>query len=207
MLSFAFATVERLRDARIVTAVVSVEAIDAESKIGEILSNTNKEESYKGLTSTGGRKPILPQGISHKQSHYFQQMETPTPTATPTVTPTPTTNPNDVKAIQAYMREIFRSDYKIACAVAYAESGYRTDADNVSHIENSRGIFQINIRSKTAFVHYNRIPGSTIDEKITWLENPYNNVLLAYWIFDNSGWYPWSAYTNGSYKAHLEKCF
>jgi len=46
--------------------------LEAETRLGVLLEGIDKKQSYEGLTSTGGRKPILPQGISHKESHQAQ---------------------------------------------------------------------------------------------------------------------------------------
>ena len=46
----------------------------AEAKLGELLKSIPKEKGYVGLTSKGGRKQTLPQGITHKQSHFAQQL-------------------------------------------------------------------------------------------------------------------------------------
>jgi hypothetical protein len=118
----------------------------------------------------------------------------------------PETPEDEKKAIVKYIYEIFGpKDGKIACAIAMGESGLSPKAKLVWSRENSRGIFQINIQSDYAKVHYARIPGKTLEEKITWLENPSNNTLLAYWIFEKSGWHPWTAYKTGSYGEFLGK--
>ena len=46
----------------------------AEAKLGKMLAEISKEESYKWLPYSGGRKPVLPEGISHKQSHVSQEL-------------------------------------------------------------------------------------------------------------------------------------
>ena len=48
--------------------------LDAEVKMGELIKDMPKENSYKGLPNSGGRKPMLPEGISHNQSSKFQSM-------------------------------------------------------------------------------------------------------------------------------------
>lgn len=126
--------------------------------------------------------------------------------STQEVTPIPNEDTTEVEKIIKYIKTIFGKDWKTACAVAKAESGLRTTASLVWAKENSRGIFQINIQSEYAKVHYDRIPGDTLEEKITWLEDPYNNTLLAYWIFTKSGWNPWTAYTSGAYEAKIDEC-
>lgn len=105
--------------------------------------------------------------------------------------------------IENYIKTIFGKDAKVAIAVSHNECGPTNKlypkCNLHTEVENSVGLFQINIESVTTKVHWSRIPGKTLEEKKTWLENPYNNTLLAYWIFQTSGWNPWSAYTSGRY--------
>ena len=109
--------------------------------------------------------------------------------------------------IEKYIKTIFGSDAKVAIAISHHECNplnpkYPKCQLHTAH-ENSIGLFQINIESETTKVHWSRIPGDTLEEKITWLENPYNNTLLAYWIYKTSGWNPWSAYSSGRYLADM----
>lgn len=48
--------------------------LDAEARIGDLLKGIDKGKSYEGLTSSGGRKPILPEGITHKLSYQCQRL-------------------------------------------------------------------------------------------------------------------------------------
>lgn len=105
--------------------------------------------------------------------------------------------------IEAYIKTIFGKDAPTAIAIAKAESGLRAKANNTSKIETSIGVMQINIKSKTTLVHWARIPGETLEEKIKWLEEPKQNILLSYWIYTKSGFNPWSTYTNGAYLKYL----
>lgn len=109
--------------------------------------------------------------------------------------------------IEKYIKTIFGRDAKVAIAISHHECNPANKmypkCNLHTHVENSVGIFQINIESATAKVHWARIPGETLEEKKTWLENPYNNTLLAFWIFQTSGWTPWSAYTSGRYLADM----
>ena len=105
--------------------------------------------------------------------------------------------------VKEYIKTIFGKEWKTAYAIARAESGLRPTASHISEVEYSIGIFQINIQSVEAKVHWSRIPGKTLEEKKTWLEDPYQNVLMAYWIASKSGFYPWSVYQSGSYKNYL----
>lgn len=109
--------------------------------------------------------------------------------------------------IEKYIKTIFGKDAKVAIAVSHHECGPTNKAYPACNLhtnaEDSVGLFQINIQSKTAKVHFARIPGETLEEKKEWLKDPYNNTLLAYWIFQTSGWNPWSAYTSGRYLASM----
>lgn len=111
------------------------------------------------------------------------------------------------EAIEAYIKKIFTKDAKVAIAVSHGECNPANKTYPACHakssIEHSVGIFQINLYNKDHWVHAGRIPGETMEEKIKWLEDPYNNTLYAYWIYSTSGWNPWSAYTNGGYKKYL----
>lgn len=121
------------------------------------------------------------------------------------VSPTPADvdKNQEQEKIEAYIKTIFGADARVAIAISRNECGPSNPkypkCNLHTHVENSVGLFQINIESTVAKVHWNRIPGDTLLEKKTWLENPYNNTLLAYWIFQTSGWAPWSAYTSGRY--------
>ena len=46
----------------------------AEAGLGARLEARDKSKAYKGLTSSGGRKPDLPGGMTDKQSHYAQEL-------------------------------------------------------------------------------------------------------------------------------------
>ena len=46
--------------------------LDAEARLGELLKAIPIQGNT--LTSTGGRKASLPEGITPKQSHYFQTL-------------------------------------------------------------------------------------------------------------------------------------
>jgi hypothetical protein len=147
-----------------------------------------------------------------------------TPLPSPTTTPEPTETPTgtDVAslivrrpAIEQYIKTIFPDNWKTAIAVASVESGkvdpktrqfyYAVNAVNKSEVELSIGLFQVNLRSQSTLVHYERIPGHTEKEKVEWLKNPYNNTLFAFWIYSTSGFHPWTAYSSGKYLAFIGK--
>src|SRR3990167_1673591 len=147
--------------------------------------------------------------IKNVQAQETPELISPTATPTPTVhilqvidnAPVVYEGEFEQKQIIAYIKTIFGRDWKIACAIARSESGLRTDANNTSKIEISIWIMQINLKSEYAKVHYDRVPGKTLEEKIAWLEVPENNVLMGYWIYTKSGFNPWSVYKTGAYEA------
>lgn len=111
------------------------------------------------------------------------------------------------REIEAYIKTIFGKDAKVAIAISHKECNPINKAYPECVLsterEHSVGVFQINIQSHTAKVHADKIPGDTLQEKETWLKNPKNNTLMAYWIFEKSGFNPWSTFKNGSYLEEL----
>jgi hypothetical protein len=115
---------------------------------------------------------------------------------------------------EKYVKEIFGREAKTALAVARAESGrvdpksgefyYRTYAINKTEKELSVGVFQVNLRSELALIHFARIPGQNEQEKIEWLQDPFNNTLFAHWIYSHSQFNLWTTYRNGKYLAYLK---
>jgi len=111
---------------------------------------------------------------------------------------------SEQESVENYIKIIFGSEWRVARAVHYNECGpshrdYPRNCRLTTGAEDSIGIFQINIQSKDTKIHWSRIPGETLEDKVEWLNDPYNNTLMAYWIFTKSSWYPWSAYTSGRY--------
>lgn len=109
--------------------------------------------------------------------------------------------------IENYIRTIFGKDSRVGIAVSHNECNpankqypyciLHTDA------EYSVGIWQINLFNAKHWIHAKKVPGTTMEEKIEWLKDPYNNTLIAYKIFSDQGFGPWSAYTSGNYKRSL----
>lgn len=87
-------------------------------------------------------------------------------------------------------------DTPIALATFMAESSLNPTAHNYC----CYGIAQINLKA-----HWSKIPGSTKAEKIQSLYNVDTNLKIAWQIFKESGWSPWAAYTNGSYRKYLSQ--
>lgn len=117
--------------------------------------------------------------------------------------------------IEQLIRESFEESPNTAVAVAYAESGLNPTQSNKGRAgtlwptykgECSIGIFQINLASdgcRGKGVHWNKVPGDSLAEKIAWLEEPENNITLAKEIHKNSGWNAWGGYTSGNWRKHL----
>lgn len=110
--------------------------------------------------------------------------------------------------IDAYIKTIFGKDWRVARAIYHNECSpshkdFPYKCRYTTSKEDSIGLFQINLKSKTTKIHWDRIPGETEEEKVTWLSDPFNNVLMAYWIYTKSGWNPWSAYTSNRYLKDL----
>lgn len=121
---------------------------------------------------------------------------------------TPTPKPEYTQEdIENYMRIIFGPQARVAIAIQHDECNpNRPDYPhcvNHSNIEYSIGLMQINLKNKTQMIHFYRVPGNTLEEKIAWLQNPYNNVLFAYWVYSTSGFHPWTTYLNGHYLNNL----
>lgn len=115
--------------------------------------------------------------------------------------------PDESEAIDNYIRTIFGKDAKVAIAVNRVECNpknkqYPACVYHTEH-EYSVGIFQINLYNAKHWIHAKKVPGETMEQKIEWLKNPYNNTLIAYKIFTDSGFEPWSGYTSGRYLDHM----
>jgi hypothetical protein len=118
------------------------------------------------------------------------------------------------EAIHRYISTIFRGSASTAYAISLAEGKARSlykgevvydpKAIRKTSSEYSVGIFQINIESEYAKVHFDRVPGKTTEEKVSWLQDPYNNTLFAYWVYStHENFEPWTSYTGGKYLAYL----
>jgi hypothetical protein len=79
-----------------------------------------------------------------------------------------------------------------AVAVALAESSGNPSARNHSSIEDSRGLWQINVYAHPQYANVN-------------LYDPATNAAAAYAISSGGfNWHPWSTYTSGSYLAYFQ---
>ena len=110
----------------------------------------------------------------------------------------------DHEEYRELINKIFgEEDGVIAYGIMRCESGGNPTRVHKDDIEWSIGLMQINIRKgngEGAFVHWDKIPGSTGEEKEAWLLVPENNLLTAKFIKGSSGWWPWSVYKSGCYK-------
>jgi len=118
-------------------------------------------------------------------------------------------SPPTQKEIESYVKTIFGKDAKVAIAVSHHECSPSNRSYpacvNKSDIEHSIGLFQINLYNKKHWIHAQKVPGKTMEEKIEWLSDPFNNTLVAYKIFkDWNGFEAWTAYTSNAYLISLK---
>jgi len=113
------------------------------------------------------------------------------------IVPTPTPIPD--QTIESFIKDVFGKNGRMAVAIAKGEcQGLHPECLNKNEKEWSCGLFQINIKA-----HFRKIPGNTFEEKEKWLFDWRNNVVMAKTIFEESGWYPWAAFTSKSYLEYL----
>jgi hypothetical protein len=119
-------------------------------------------------------------------------------------------NLDNLGGIKEYMRDTFKGNYQLACKIMYGESHGNPGHVNATKFEHSVGLFQINLAEEYGFgwkVHWDKVPGSGLAEKTIWLQNPKNNIDLAYEMSSGgTSWGAWSAYTSGSYAKFTEEC-
>jgi hypothetical protein len=124
--------------------------------------------------------------------------------------------------IESYILKVFGDDGRLAIAVGMSEShlipsktliarsGKHSWSTATYKGECSIGLFMINLASDSCngkLVHYSRIPGNNLDEKIAWLKVPKNNIDFAKKLYDERGgnFTAWSGYTGGGYKKHIKE--
>ena len=95
--------------------------------------------------------------------------------------------------------EVFNEDAKLMLAIGMAESGLDPNRCHIDEKEYSCGWLQINLRA-----HFDKVPGTTYEEKAEYLKNPRNNALVGRFIKATQGKTAWTVYTNGAYKKFLE---
>ena len=117
-------------------------------------------------------------------------------------------NPVTLEEKKDYIRFKFGENYQIACMVAYGES-LRGNGINSSPVEYSVGCYQLNLADNYGYgnkIHWNKVPGDTLEEKEAWLLNPKNNIDLAYEMSNGgTSWGAWSAHGDGMWK-FAEEC-
>ena len=118
-------------------------------------------------------------------------------------------NPVTLEEKKDYIRFKFGENYQVACMVAYGES-LRGNGVNSSPVERSSGVFQINLADNYGYgnkIHWNKVPGDTLEEKEAWLLNPKNNIDLAYEMSNGgTSWGQWEAWNRKTYLAFEEEC-
>lgn len=82
------------------------------------------------------------------------------------------------------------ADLNTAVAVALAESGGNASARNLSSREDSRGLWQINVRAHPEFANSN-------------LFDPATNARAARTVLRKQGWRAWSVFTNGKFLLYM----
>jgi len=134
--------------------------------------------SFMALSTS--EKQTIPPVNAPAHQETFKTKENPPPSD---YRETPT-NP-----IMQEIADVFGEEYRLAIAVAMAESELNPTAMNVN-MDGSRdiGIFQINERH-----------GWNEEELFDWR----TNISIAKYLRDRSGWSTWVAYNNGTYKRYL----
>lgn len=87
----------------------------------------------------------------------------------------------------------------IAVAVALAESEGNPRAYNGKNLDRSYGLWQINMLGDMGPDRRKRFHLKSNDD----LFDPATNARVAYGIWKESGWSPWTTYTRGDYKEHM----
>ena len=89
-------------------------------------------------------------------------------------------------AVQEAIAEFFpEEEWENAAAIARCESGFRLDAHNLSDIEDSRGLFQINVRANADMLEYD-------------LWSVRGNAHAAAIIWERQGWDAWRHCATGA---------
>ena len=128
---------------------------------------------------------------------------------------------SDKEDIKRMIRDAFPEDPETAVAVAMSESsliptktlfaskGKHSWTSETYKGECSVGLFMVNLRENNCtgkLVHWDKVPGETLEEKIEWLKVPENNISIARNIYDSRGGFSaWSAYSGGGYTKWIGK--
>ncbi len=173
-----------------------------------------------GLVFWNSHEDVKLQAVLYPTVLFRQPDQVPVARAVESVANTadlgPTPEPGTKEEIRQMIKEAFPEDPKVAVAVGTSESvGLNPNAENRGKAngkykgECSIGLFQINLRSDGCMgkpVHWDKVPGETLEAKVAWLKVPKNNIKIArdIYVIRGKNWLAWGAYTNGSYKKHLK---
>lgn len=92
-------------------------------------------------------------------------------------------------SIEEQIKKYFGEDYKMAIAIAKAESNLKHDAIN----KNTNGTIDVGI------FQINDCHGLSIEDRL----DAEKNIKFAYELYKKQGWSPWSAFKNNSFKKFL----
>lgn len=119
-------------------------------------------------------------------------------------------NPQYLQEVKDYMRHKFGNNYKTACMVAYGESLGNRWGINSSPVEYSVSSWQVNLADNHGHgrkVHWDKIPGDTLQEKTDWLRHPVNSTDFVYDLTGGGNNFSmFGAWLNQSYLRHESKC-
>jgi hypothetical protein len=102
--------------------------------------------------------------------------------------------------------EYFGQDADVMRAIAKAESGQNSEKENITERDCSIGLFQINLAYGYCGgkkIHWDKIPGDSLEDKKAWLKDPDNNMIIAKFILATQGKQAWTVYQTGAYKEFL----
>ena len=142
----------------------------------------------------------------------------------PVPSPKPSPKPvviSETDRIKNLIRETFGDNGELAIAIGMSEShliptntlfaskGAHSWSSATYKGECSVGLFMVNLASDNCEgkrVHYDKVPGNTLQEKISWLKVPENNIRFAKKLFDERGNFTaWSGFTGGGYLKYMEE--
>jgi len=114
------------------------------------------------------------------------------------------------KTRDEWIDQIFGSDARIMKAICQSEGSNNDRSMNTTLNKDGSwdiGTCQINLQA-----HWDKVPGTTKDEKVENLKNKKINIEVAKKVFDSrqkwdkeyGGFGAWSDYKNGKYKKHLK---
>lgn len=115
----------------------------------------------------------------------------------PLISPTP--NPKAKPSIPDLVKKYFPEDTRTAMAIFQQESQLGKYPQNLQGAP-AYGVTQVYLP-----FHRERIPGATDEAKITWLQDPENNLSFGRKLYEEAGnsFNPWEAYTTQRYKQFL----